>query len=151
MISKKENHSTGSEQETRALAASLATAIARAPGRCVVLGLTGELGVGKTTFVQAFARTMGVKKRVLSPTFLIMKRFPLPPTAHFRNLFHIDAYRIGASDLRELGVKEIFKGQNIILVEWADRVAGILPPETIWLRFKHGDTANERKITINRR
>src|SRR3972149_6371294 len=151
MISNEKEHSTRSERETRALAVDLASVIARTPGRCVVLGLTGDLGAGKTTFVRAFARAMGIKKRILSPTFLIMKRFPLPPDNRFRNLFHIDAYRIGVSDLRELGIEEVLQGQNIVLVEWADREARTLPRGTIWLRFKHGDKANERKITINRR
>lgn len=138
---------TKSAKETGSFAKKIA---GKSIGRkkSLVLALSGELGTGKTTFTQSFAKTLGVKKRILSPTFLIMKRFPLTKS-NFQNLYHIDAYRIKSSDLRKLGIKEIFKGQNIVLIEWADRVKEILPKGTVWIRFKHGKRENERQITIN--
>ena len=116
--------------------------------KSLVLALSGDLGTGKTTFTQSFAKAMGVRKRILSPTFLIMKRFPLKASS-FKNLYHLDAYRVKAEDLRRLDVGEIFEGENIVLIEWADRVKKILPKGTIWIKFQHGERENERQITIN--
>jgi len=138
-----------SARQTRDIAKDLATEIANKK-RPTILALSGDLGAGKTTFTQSFAKAFGVKKRILSPTFLIMKRFPLTQ-GNFENLYHIDAYRVSAADLGGLGIQDIFKGQNIVLIEWADRVKELLPKSAIWIKFEHGKQENERQITINRR
>ena len=138
-----------SAKQTRNIAKDLATEIANKK-RPTILALSGDLGAGKTTFTQSFAKAFGVKKRILSPTFLIMKRFPLTQ-GNFENLYHIDAYRVKAADLEGLGIQDIFKGQNVVLIEWADRVKELLPKSTIWIKFEHGKQENERQITINRR
>ena len=138
---------TKGARETRFLAQKLAKSFAKRRGP-LILALSGELGTGKTTFTQSFAKALGVKKRILSPTFLIIKRFPLKNSS-FKNLYHLDAYRVKAEDLRKLDVGEIFEGENIVLIEWADRVKEILPKGTIWIKFEHGERENERKITIN--
>ena len=69
----------------------------------------------------------------------------------FKNIFHVDAYRISdAKELLEVGVEEILKNPlNIVLVEWADRVKRVLPKETIWVKFKYGKERNEREIIID--
>ena len=138
---------TKGARETRGLAQKLAKDFVEKRGP-LILALSGDLGTGKTTFTQSFAKALGVKKRILSPTFLIMKRFPLK-MSNFQNLYHLDAYRIKAPDLKKLNVEDVFKGQNIVLIEWADRVKEILPKGTIWIRFEHGKGENERQITIN--
>ena len=138
-----------SARQTRDIAKDLATEIANKK-RPTILALSGDLGAGKTTFTQSFAKAFGVKKRILSPTFLIMKRFPLTQ-GNFENLYHIDAYRVSAADFGRLGIQEVFKGQNIVLIEWADRVKELLPKSAIWIKFEHGKQENERQITINRR
>ena len=117
----------------------------------VVLGLIGDLGAGKTTFTKGLIKALGSKKKVTSPTFLIMRRFVLK---NKRNVYHIDAYRVAAYDLVHLGAKEILKSPNIVVVEWADKVKQILPKGTIWINFVHGKNSNhqnERHITFNRR
>ena len=138
---------TKNAKETKSLAQKLAKDFVEKRGP-LILALSGDLGTGKTTFTQSFAKALGVKKRILSPTFLIMKRFPLK-MSNFQNLYHLDAYRIKAPDLKKLNVEDVFKGQNIVLIEWADRVKEILPKGTIWIRFEHGKGENERQITIN--
>ena len=138
---------TKSAKETKSLAKELAKNLVNKK-KSLVLALSGELGTGKTTFTQSFAKALGVKKRILSPTFLIMKRFPLMISS-FKNLYHLDTYRVKAEDLKRLDVGEIFEGENIVLIEWADRVKEILPKGTIWIKFEHGERENERKITIN--
>ena len=135
---------TKNAKETKSLAQKLAKDFVEKRGP-LILALSGDLGTGKTTFTQSFAKALGVKKRILSPTFLIMKRFPLK-MSNFQNLYHLDAYRIKAPDLKKLNVEDVFKGQNIVLIEWAEKARDLLPPETIWIYFKSLDE-NTREIT----
>ncbi len=109
------------------------------PKTAFVIGLEGELGGGKTTFLQGFAKGLGIKEKILSPTFVIIKRFKIENCKlKIENLYHIDCYRIQkAKELLDIGFKKIISGpQNIVVVEWADRVKKIMPKNTIWIRFK---------------
>jgi len=118
----------------------------------LVLALTGDLGSGKTTFVQGFFRGLGIKKRVTSPTFILMRRSALPrrksSVIGFKSVFHIDAYRIkNARELLALSFKQILENpENIVLIEWAERVKRILPERTIKISFVHKKKENERSI-----
>lgn len=93
-----------------------------------LIGLYGELGSGKTTFTQSVGRILGVTDAILSPTFVIMKRFPIESFGH-KNLIHIDVYRLqSAQELLRLGWKEIVAdSNNLILLEWPERVKEVLP------------------------
>ncbi len=155
---------TRSAKETQKIAAALAYGLAVAPRRdrrgAAVVALQGDLGAGKTTFTQGFARALGVKDRVLSPTFVLMKIYGLHPRTKgkskkiknagqgFLHLIHIDCYRIASpKDLLHLGFKELLKDKDaIILIEWADRIKKILPRNTTWLKFTHGAEKNIRHI-----
>lgn len=94
----------------------------------VIVGLYGDLGSGKTAFTQAIAKCLGVKETVTSPTFVIEKIYKLRGE-NFDHLIHIDAYRLKSGDeLLHLGWEEIAKNpKNLILIEWPERVAEILP------------------------
>lgn len=132
-----------SSRQTQKLGETLAKSLLlnRPERRALVLGLTGDLGGGKTTFLQGFTRGLGLRFRVLSPTFIIMRR-----QGHF---YHIDCYRLRRSqELKELGFKEIIANpQNIVAVEWADRFRKIMPKDTIWLHF-YFINKNKRKIVV---
>ncbi|MDO8264746.1 MAG: tRNA (adenosine(37)-N6)-threonylcarbamoyltransferase complex ATPase subunit type 1 TsaE [Candidatus Parcubacteria bacterium] len=146
----KEEYFTIGVAQTKKLGVSLAKRILKRPiqKRAVVLGLKGELGEGKTAFLQGFAKGLGIKERVLSPTFVIMKKFKIKKKK-FRNFFHIDCYRIREKDIMELGFKEIAsEPKNIIAIEWAGRIKRIIPKDAIWLKFK-SVAKNKRKIQIN--
>ena len=114
-----------------------------------VVGLYGNLGSGKTTFVQGVAGILGVKEHLTSPTFVILKRFQINDLRFkFENLVHIDAYRLkSGEELRKLGFDDLFRdSRNLILIEWADLVADILPPNHIKLKFEFVGEQT-RKIT----
>lgn len=122
-----------------------------------VLALQGDLGGGKTTFLQGFARGLGVKDKILSPTFVILKKFKIKKqfygkskaTARFKNFYHIDCYRIEKpKELLLLGFRKIISdSQNIVAVEWAEHIKKILPQSAILINFEFIGK-NKRKIVI---
>jgi len=133
---------TNSAKETEKLGEKIAK---KMPGR--VFALTGELGSGKTTFVKGFAKALGIKKRVLSSSFVLMKQYC---TSHPRiNLYHIDLYRLEAPlDVRSLGLEELFGGQyNVVIIEWAEKIKKVLPKKRMEIYFEHLNK-NKRRITI---
>lgn len=113
---------SGSPEETRALAARLASA-AR-PGDVVVLA--GSLGAGKTTFAQGFARGLGVRGPVTSPTFTLVRQYPCA----LGQLVHADVYRLDQlAEVADLGIAELVE-RGVALVEWGDVVTPALEPVT---------------------
>ncbi len=155
MSIKKEQIST-SPSQTQTLGQQMAEEILKSPLQkgAVVVGLMGDLGGGKTTFLKGFARGLGIKKKILSPTFIIFKRFTIYPawvkgTLPFTNFYHIDCYRIKKSkEILDLGFQEIITDpKNIVCIEWADRIKKILPKESILLKFKFKGK-NKRRITL---
>jgi len=142
---------TNSPSQTKKMGNILAEEILKtAPKKgAFVLGLEGALGGGKTTFLKGFAKGLGIREKILSPTFVIMKRFSLH-TSQFKNFYHIDCYRIKKSkEILTLGWEgTISKPTNIIAVEWAEKIKKILPRDTIKIEFSFINK-NTRKITID--
>ncbi len=140
-----------SANQTRKLAVFLVKEIFKIKPfkNALVLALWGELGAGKTTFVQGFIKSAGIKNKITSPTFVIIKNYKLK-TKNYNCIYHIDCYRIREpKELIKLGLKEIFKNpKNIILIEWAEKIKKILPKNTIWIKFKHGQKINQRTLEI---
>lgn len=112
---------------------------------CVV-ALHGDLGSGKTTFTKLFSEKLGVEENVHSPTFVIMKVYGID-YAGFKKLIHIDAYRLEKeSELLHLGWEELIsEPENLILIEWPERVAGVIPENAKKINFKFIDE-NVREI-----
>lgn len=142
---------TFSSLETRRVGERFARRVLAGQKRkgAAVAALSGPLGAGKTAFIQGFFRGLDLKKRAASPTFIVMRRVGLKKK-HFKNVFHIDAYRLKNSGaLLKLGFRDIAaKPENIILVEWADKIRQIIPRSAIWVKISHGDKENERNIVI---
>ena len=114
-----------------------------APGS--IFALAGDLGAGKTVFAKGFAEGVGVKETVTSPTFTIMQLYESGriPLAHF------DVYRIEDPDeLDEIGFDEYIGGDGTALIEWADQIADLLPPETIWITITKTSSGNENERII---
>lgn len=103
--------------------------------RAHIVGLSGELGAGKTAFVQEVAKALGVEHPVTSPTFILVRTYPIerPP---FKHLIHIDAYRLSPTDKDTFGWKEYMKNpENLIFVEWPEHLPGGIPERTPTLSF----------------
>lgn len=106
-----------------------------------VITLEGDLGAGKTTFTQALAKELGIKRVVSSPTFTIMKQYEGKYA-----LNHLDVYRLAGSD-EDLGWEEIFYGDAITIVEWAHLIEEDLPEERLEIKIiREGE--QERRITL---
>lgn len=120
----------------------------------IVLGLQGDLGGGKTTFLQGFAKGLRIKKKILSPTFVILKRFEIKnQNLKFTNFYHIDCYRLkNTKDILELDFKEIIKNpQNIVAIEWPERIKKALPKNIIIIKFKFIYPEHSRRVDKNKR
>lgn len=110
-----------------------------------ILCLDGELGAGKTTFTQGLLGGLKIKGPYTSPTFVIMKKYK---AKNLTAVYHIDAYRIAATDLLELGWKEIMANKkNMVIIEWSNRVKKILPKKCLKITFAWLDK-NKRQITF---
>lgn len=150
--------------QTRKLAADLAGHILklalrprfpqRSSEQAIVIGLSGELGSGKTAFCQSFAKALGVKEKVHSPTFVIFRKHEIRSTKYetnskFKNLYHFDVYRIKKTkEIIDLGWKKIVsEPKNIILVEWAENVRKIFPKKHFWINLSYLGK-NKRGIDI---
>ena len=126
-------------EHTQEIAARLAASLR--PGD--VVALTGELGAGKTCFTQGLGRGLGVTGRVASPTFVLVNEYRGRLPVH-----HVDAYRTESlTELLDLGLDELFSGDGVTVVEWADKLLPLLPAQTIHVHIEGvGDEA--RVITI---
>lgn len=118
-------------------ASRFAGSLARRDQGAALVTLSGELGAGKTSFVKAIARTLGVEETVNSPTFVLEKIYLLPDGQPFKRLVHIDAYRLSkGSDLVPLGFDELMQDtDNLILLEWPEKVADTLPVPATRISF----------------
>ena len=131
-----------SPETTRDLARTLARDL-RPP---VVIALYGDLGAGKTLFTQALARALGVAQPVTSPTFTLINEYDLPDGGR---LYHVDCYRLNdpVPEALALGLEELFE-EGVVVIEWADRIAPILPSRRIDIHLEHaGD--DRRRIAID--
>ena len=139
-----------SAKETKRVAVLLAETIKERPlsKKALIVSLEGDLGSGKTTFIQGLALGLKVKENILSPTFVIQKNFSLG-LKNYKNLYHIDAYRLkNPQELLDLGFRDLIRNpKNLIAVEWADKIRWLLPKEVLWIKFSDLK-GNKRKIQI---
>ena len=134
---------THTSEETREFARQMGRKVQ--PG--TVIALVGDLGAGKTVFAKGFAEGLGITSPVSSPTFTIVRGYEegrLP-------LYHFDVYRIGdISEMDEIGYEDCFYGEGVSLVEWADAVDEIMPPDTVWVTIEKDPAKgfDYRKVTV---
>lgn len=126
-----------SADETRILGAALAPSLA--PGD--VVSLSGDLGAGKTVFVQGVARSLGVEQRVTSPSFTLVHQY-----AGRYPILHIDVYRLDSfQEVLDLGFDELLSGGSIVLVEWGEAIAPLFPEGYLDVVIEHGAGASDER------
>lgn len=133
--------SSGPEQ-TRAIARAVARALR--PGD--VVSLSGDLGAGKTVFVQGAAEALGVRDRVTSPSFVLVREYAgdLP-------VRHADAYRLNSiQELMDLGYEELFAPDRVLFIEWGDAVAAALPDDRLEIEIRQQDEDTRRIVLRGR-
>ena len=140
-MAREETIITRSAEETQAAGERLARTLR--PGD--VVALRGELGAGKTCFVQGLARGLSARTWPTSPTFVLINEYRGDLPIH-----HVDAYRTaGPAELIDVGLLELIDGDGVTVIEWAERVAGLLPDRTIHVGIA-GVGDEERTITVRR-
>ena len=130
---------TESAAETKALGRKTAADLKGG----AIFALSGELGSGKTTFVQGFAEGLGHKGRIISPTFILMRKYS--------SFYHVDLYRFEdniAQEIENIGLTDVWqKKENIVVIEWAEKIKDLIPTGAKWIFFENLG-GEKRKITI---
>ena len=177
---------TKSAEETKELGEKIATDLVKGPrprqakrggqkskvkSSAKVLALTGELGSGKTTFVQGLAKGFGIKTRIISPTFILMRKYNISPNTdreapssayheapssayhgtQYTDFYHIDLYRLERNvekEVRNMGIEDVWNDPgNVVAIEWAEKIEKMVPKSAKWVKFENlgGD---KRKLTM---
>lgn len=131
---------THSVDETRALAAALAPVMR--PGDLVLLA--GDLGAGKTAFVQGLGQGLGATDPITSPTFTLAQQYDSDPTLH-----HVDVYRLGnLNEVLDLGLTELLDDGGVVAVEWGDVIIPAVANDYLKVRLSLGESVDERIVTF---
>ena len=103
-----------------------------------ILALVGPLGSGKTTFTKAYGKALGIRNKILSPTFIVMQVFDIPGNKTAKTLYHLDLYRTKTfREIKTLGITEWWgRPEAITIIEWADKIITHLPKNTTFLHFE---------------
>jgi len=144
---------TKSARETQSFGQALAADIVS--GKVSnVLALKGELGSGKTTFVQGLAKGLGIAGRIISPTFIIIRKYPIKgmdPKSSLKAFYHVDLYRLEGDldkEILNLGFPYLWsEPQNVMVIEWAEKVEKLIPSGATWITFEDMGK-DSRKIEI---
>ncbi|TSC88987.1 MAG: UPF0079 ATP-binding protein [Microgenomates group bacterium Gr01-1014_5] len=142
---------TQSAEETKKIGRDFANRLKGHNG--IVLALVGDLGSGKTTFVQGLAEGLGIKEKIISPTFILQRQYEIPKNkSQITNFYHIDLYRLEGNiedEITKIGLKDTWgKPENITVIEWADKSRESIPASAIWITFEQIDETR-RKISVN--
>ena len=134
---------TKSAQETQSLGQKIAANLVGGE----TFALSGDLGSGKTTFVQGFSKGLGLTSRIISPTFILMRKYQVPG----KDFYHVDLYRLEKDVDKEvinLGLTDVWgKPGNIVVIEWAEKIKNSIPKNARWIFFENlGE--EKRKITV---
>ena len=133
---------TQSVDETRKVGAALAELLT--PGD--VVSLTGDLGAGKTAFVQGAARALGVTEPVISPTFVLVREYRGDVPVR-----HVDVYRLNrVHEVLDLGFEDVIDAGGVAFIEWGDVIEGLLPPSHLRVELRSGDD-DRRDIAVSAR
>lgn len=139
---------TDSPSQTKKLAGRLAKQLIQNHHTSTIISLSGEMGSGKTTFVQGFAQGLNIKDKVLSPSFILMRIHKIPGSP--KKLIHIDLYRLEKiNSLEDLGLKDLFHDpNNFLMIEWPEKVSHLLPKNIVKITLEK-ISSNQRGIELS--
>jgi tRNA threonylcarbamoyladenosine biosynthesis protein TsaE len=130
-------------EATLALGARLARAIDPPLAAPLVIGLSGELGAGKTTLVRGFLGALGVTDPVRSPTYTLLEDY----AAGALRVAHLDLYRLESrGEIEELGIRDLLEGDRVLLIEWPERGEGALPPLDLTVALEFAGTGRRIRL-----
>src|SRR6056297_1491552 len=113
----------------------------------LVISLEGDLGGGKTSFMQGFARGLSLDQKILSPTFIICRQYELSESS-FESLYHCDYYRLDQEENKEVGFDSFFSNpKNLVVVEWGNKIKPMIPEQSLTIKFDFKEK-EKRVITI---
>ncbi len=136
---------TSSDTETQGLAKEIIDSLTAG----TTIALVGPMAAGKTTFSQGIGESLGIP-RIVSPTYLIMREYPVKDHPFLKRLFHLDLYRLSsAEEIKAFDIEEIWnQPENLVLIEWPEIIESLLPKNHIGINLKPtGPTQREIKIT----
>ncbi len=139
---KKTSCQSSSVEQTHKIAADLVKSLKKG----TVVLLKGNLGSGKTTFTQGLAKALGIKKRITSPTFLLMKVYP-SKHKKIKQLVHLDLYRL--DEVVEFGLEDYLNEESLVVIEWPEKIDSELPKDRIEIEFKN-ISEDKRKVNIKK-
>ena len=132
---------TSSARETQEVASEIAALVEQGD----LILLVGELGAGKTAFVQGFGKALGVTEPITSPTFTLAREYE----GHRLTIHHLDVYRLEQIDeVLDLALPELLDSASVTLIEWGDAIIPALPAEYLEVRVEYGDDDDERVIGL---
>lgn len=130
-------------QATEVLGAALARAFVGSGSGSAVVYLQGELGAGKTTCARSMLRALGVEGLIRSPTYTLLEAYPLPGIT----CVHVDLYRLqGPLEVDELGLRDYFDADCLLLVEWPEKAGTALPPADLDLRLSYQGESRQARL-----
>lgn len=126
---------TDSVERTHAVGATLAAALLRSSAsRAIVIGLNGEMGVGKTTLIGGLLRSLNAAEFARSPTYTLIEPYEIGD----RTVYHLDLYRlVDPRDLEMLAIRDLLSAGSIVLVEWAEKAGKSLPVSDLTLNLRY--------------
>jgi tRNA threonylcarbamoyladenosine biosynthesis protein TsaE len=139
---------TKSAQGTKKLAQDIAKGLKGGE----VFALSGDLGAGKTTFVQGLAEFFGIAALVTSPTYTLIQEYEITDSRlAIKKLVHVDCYRLDSyQELLDIGIQDYYDDpESVMIIEWAEKAKPAIPSIAHWIYFKHGKKENERHIIID--
>lgn len=140
---------TKSAEATKSFGAKIASQLIKEGKNNLIVCLTGDLGSGKTTFVQGFAKELGIAQRIVSPTFILVRQYKLRGKALLSDLYHVDLYRLEKDlefEIINLGITDVWeKKGSVVIIEWAEKIKEIIPASALWIYF---DLLSEKQRRI---